>query len=81
MIPADTIVKAIGQHKPQIASLLGLDTDRGFIKVSKTLETSIPGIYAGGDCIRAKGAASTVMAAQDGKIAAAAIHQKLVAHA
>jgi glutamate synthase (NADPH/NADH) small chain len=81
MIPADTIVKAIGQRKPPIASLLGLETDRGFIKVSKTLETSLPGIYAGGDCIRAKGAASTVMAAQDGKIAAAAIHQKLVAHA
>jgi glutamate synthase (NADPH/NADH) small chain len=77
VIPADTIVKAIGQQKPPIASVLGLETDRGFIKVSKALESSIPGIYAGGDCIRAKGAASTVMAAQDGKIAAAAIHQRL----
>jgi dihydropyrimidine dehydrogenase (NAD+) subunit PreT len=75
VIPADTIVKAIGQQKPPIASVLGLETDRGFIKVSNTLETSIPGIYAGGDCVRAKGAASTVMAAQDGKIAAAAIDQ------
>jgi dihydropyrimidine dehydrogenase (NAD+) subunit PreT len=77
-IPADSIVKAIGQQKPPIASVLGLETDRGFIRVSKTLETSIPGIYAGGDCIRAKGSASTVMAAQDGKIAAAAIHVALV---
>jgi dihydropyrimidine dehydrogenase (NAD+) subunit PreT len=74
LIPADTIVKAIGQQKPSIASILGLETDRGFIKVSPSMETSVPGIYAGGDCIRAKGSASTVMAAQDGKTAAAAIH-------
>ena len=53
-----------------------LETDRGFIKVDESFETSVPGIYAGGDCIRAKGAASTVMAAQDGKIAAAAIHSR-----
>jgi dihydropyrimidine dehydrogenase (NAD+) subunit PreT len=77
LIPADTIVKAIGQQRPPIASALGLETDRGFIKVTKSMETSVPGIYAGGDCIRAKGAASTVMAAQDGKIAAAAIHVAL----
>jgi dihydropyrimidine dehydrogenase (NAD+) subunit PreT len=77
MIPADTIVKAIGQQKLPIASLLGLETDRGFIKVSPSMETSVSGIYAGGDCIRAKGSASTVMAAQDGKIAAAAIIQCL----
>jgi dihydropyrimidine dehydrogenase (NAD+) subunit PreT len=76
MIPADTIVKAIGQQKPPIASVLGLETDRGYIKVSKSMETSVPGIYAGGDCIRAKGSASTVMAAQDGKTAAAAIHER-----
>jgi glutamate synthase (NADPH/NADH) small chain len=77
LIPADTIIKAIGQLKPSIASVLGLETDRGFIKVSSTLETSVPGIYAGGDCIRAKGSASTVMAAQDDKVAATAIHQSL----
>jgi glutamate synthase (NADPH/NADH) small chain len=81
VIQADMIVKAIGQQKPSIASLLGLDTDRGFIKVNGSLETNIPRIYAGGDCIRGKGAASTVMAAQDGKVAAAAIHQGLESHA
>jgi dihydropyrimidine dehydrogenase (NAD+) subunit PreT len=78
MIPADTIVKAIGQQKPSIASMLGLETDRGFIKVTSSLETSAPGIYAGGDCVRTRGSASTVMAAQDGKIAAAAIHERLL---
>jgi dihydropyrimidine dehydrogenase (NAD+) subunit PreT len=81
MIPADTIVKAIGQQKPSIASILALETDRGYIKVSKSLETSVRGIYAGGDCIRAKGSASTVMAAQDGKTAATAIHQRFTTHA
>lgn len=78
VIPADRIVKAIGQAKPSIAALLDLETERGFIKVDGQLQTSKGGVYAGGDCIRAKGAASTVMAAQDGKIAAAAIHARLM---
>jgi len=76
-LTADMVIKAIGQQKPSIAARFGLETDRGYIKVDGGLETSTPGIYAGGDCIRAKGNASTVMAAQDGKIAAASIHEKL----
>jgi len=46
--------------------------------VDCTFMTSIPGVYAIGDCIRAKGAASTVMAVEDGKLAALAIHTQLV---
>lgn len=80
MIPADQIVKAIGQHKPWLASQLNLKTEKGFIHVDGNFETSVPGIFAGGDCIRARGAASTVMAVQDGKLAARAIHQRLVNH-
>lgn len=76
-IPADLVVKAIGQEKTPMAALFGLETERGFIKVDSCLRTSVPRIYAGGDCVRAKGSASTVMAAQDGKIAAAAIHAEL----
>jgi dihydropyrimidine dehydrogenase (NAD+) subunit PreT len=76
VLPADQIIKAIGQAKNSTAALFGLETERGYIKVDSSLETSVLGIYAGGDCVRAKGAASTVMAAQDGKIAAAAIHQR-----
>jgi len=34
-------------------------------------------VYAIGDCTRAAGAASTVMAVQDGKMAAKAIHAHL----
>jgi dihydropyrimidine dehydrogenase (NAD+) subunit PreT len=76
---ADQIVKAIGQEKPSVATLLKLKTLRGFIQVNAEFETSLAGVYAGGDCIRARGAASTVMAVQDGKLAARAIHERLVA--
>ncbi|HZV58728.1 MAG TPA: FAD-dependent oxidoreductase, partial [Candidatus Eremiobacteraceae bacterium] len=79
-LPADQIVKAIGQEKPSLASQLRLKTEKGFIHVSDKFETSLPGIFAGGDCIRSNGAASTVMAVQDGKLAALAIHERLVAH-
>lgn len=77
MLTADQIIKAIGQTKPDLASRLGLEKDGGHIRVNAELETSLPGVYAGGDCIRAKGSASTVMAVQDGKLAAMAIHRKL----
>ena len=80
VLPADQIVKATGQEKPSIASLLRLKTEKGFIQVGANFETSLPGVYAGGDCIRARGAASTVMAVQDGKLAACSIHERLVAH-
>jgi len=80
LLPADQIVKATGQEKPSLASLLKLETEKGFIQVSQAFETSLAGVYAGGDCIRARGAASTVMAVQDGKLAARSIHERLVAH-
>lgn len=76
-LPADQVVKAIGQEKPPLASALGLQTERGFIKVNASFESSLPGVFAGGDCVRAAGSASTVMAVQDGKLAAAAIHRRL----
>ena len=70
---ADQIVKAVGQERPSLAAVLGLETKKGFIAVDESFVTSIPGVYAIGDCIRAKGAASTVMAVQDGKLAALAV--------
>src|SRR5262249_17188242 len=77
IVPADQVVKAIGQEKPSLAQTLGLDTSKGFLRVNDDFETNLPGVFAGGDCIRARGAASTVMAVQDGKLAAAAIHRKI----
>jgi dihydropyrimidine dehydrogenase (NAD+) subunit PreT len=44
--------------------------------VDSNFQSSLSGVYAIGDCIRSSGAASTVMAVQDGKFAAAAIHRE-----
>lgn len=74
MVRADQVVKAIGQKKPSLAALLGLRVNGGFIAVDEQFETSVAGVYAIGDCVRVAGAASTVMAVQDGKLAAEAIH-------
>lgn len=77
-LPADQIIKAIGQQKPALASQLGLETNKGFITVGQNFQTSIAGVYAIGDCVRSSGAASTVMAVEDGKLAASVIHQQFV---
>ena len=77
VIPANQVVKANGQERPSLARTLGLSLDRDFVQVNAEFETSMPGVFAGGDCIRAQNAASTVMAVQDGKLAAAAIHLRL----
>ena len=78
VIAADQVVKAVGQQRPSLAETLGLDTEKGYIRVNEDFETNIAGVFAGGDCTRAKNAASTVMAVQDGKLAAAAIHVRLM---
>jgi len=76
VLAADQVVKAVGQQKLLVE---GLKVDRGFIQVNAEFETSVPGLFAGGDCVRAKGSASTVMAVEDGKLAAAAIHRRIMA--
>jgi glutamate synthase (NADPH/NADH) small chain len=78
VVPADQVVKAIGQEKPWLAGRLGLAMEHGKIKVNAQFETSIPGVYAGGDCIRSKGSCSTVMAVEDGKLAAVSMHGRLM---
>jgi dihydropyrimidine dehydrogenase (NAD+) subunit PreT len=78
ILPADQVVKAIGQERPSLSALLHLRTRRGFIEVDQHFQTSLPGLYAGGDCIRATGNCSTVMAVEDGKLAALSIHKKLM---
>jgi dihydropyrimidine dehydrogenase (NAD+) subunit PreT len=76
-LAADQVVKAIGQERPPLAVALGLATTRGYVDVNAEFETSIPNVFAGGDCIRAAGACSTVMAVEDGKLAALAIEKRL----
>ncbi|MDQ2842626.1 MAG: NAD(P)-dependent oxidoreductase [Acidobacteriota bacterium] len=76
-VPADQIVKAIGQEKPPLVTALGLSTKRGYLDVNPDFETNLPNVFAGGDCIRASGKCSTVMAVEDGKLAALNIHKRL----
>lgn len=86
ILHCDTVIKAIGQVKHteilKKLSELGVKTDqKGYILVDdQTRRTDNPKIFAGGDCIRNKGEASTVMAVQDGKLAARAIYEQLVSN-
>lgn len=77
VLPADQIIKAIGQEKPFFTEVLGIHTDRGYVRVDDNFQTNLEGVFAGGDCIRSKGSASTVMAVQDGKLAARSIHEAI----
>jgi dihydropyrimidine dehydrogenase (NAD+) subunit PreT len=83
-IPCDMLIRAIGQKKPadvikQLAPYGVKATSNGYIAVAdETKRSDHPKIFAGGDCVRARGEASTVAAVQDGKVAAAAIYKQLV---
>ncbi len=78
MLEVDMVIKAIGQNKQtQLAQALGLEIKNGYIVTDAHNHTSNPKVFAGGDCVRLKGDASTVMAVQDGKIAAKSITQML----
>lgn len=77
--PADMVLKAVGQLFD--AGSLGSgaivpDIAGGRIMVDADGRTSLPMVYAGGDCT--PGPDLTVSAVQDGKLAALAIHAALV---
>ncbi|WP_342649170.1 NAD(P)-dependent oxidoreductase [Pseudomonas sp. REB1044] len=80
-LAADAIFKAIGQGfdhaglADPIAAQLARDGER--IRVDAQMCTSLPGVYAGGDCT-ALGQDLTVQAVQHGKLAAEAIHAQLM---
>lgn len=77
---ADMVFKAIGQHLVP-AMLNGsveiLELERGKIAVNEERRTSLGGVWAGGDAI-GPGEDLTVVAVEDGKIAAGSIHRYLV---
>jgi dihydropyrimidine dehydrogenase (NAD+) subunit PreT len=77
-IPCDMVIKAVGQQKMRsfFESVVGVNVDeKGRVAVDAQMQTSKPGVYAGGDCVN--GGAEAVDAAQTGKLAARAIHQNL----
>jgi len=79
ILPADTVICAIGQEV-DTSSLEGLEElelneNRLVIVNPATLETSVPGIFAGGDAV--SGPATVIEAVASGKKAAASIHRYL----
>ena len=77
ILDADTVVIAIGQTIE--ANWLG-DVDRkggGYVKVRENFQTSVPGVFAGGDMIAGEG--TIVQSVSHGKYAARAIHEYLSA--
>ena len=78
-LEADTVFKAIGQRilwdrLGDSAELLDLERDR--IVVDEDRKTSLPDVWAGGDCVHG-GEDLTVSAVQDGKVAALSIDRFL----
>ena len=76
---ADMVFKAIGQTfepGPLNGSASAVRLEAGRIWVDEERRTSMPGVWAGGDCVWG-GEDLTVAAAQDGKVAAESIHRAL----
>uniref|UniRef100_UPI00351D01B1 NAD(P)-dependent oxidoreductase n=1 Tax=Rhodoferax sp. TaxID=50421 RepID=UPI00351D01B1 len=76
-LAADMVFKAIGQQlgNPVLAQA-GLMLEGGRVATDTVGQTSLPGIWAGGDC-RAGGLDLTVEAVEHGKQSARAIHAQL----
>ncbi|MBP0614464.1 NAD(P)-dependent oxidoreductase [Jiella mangrovi] len=80
-IEADQVFKAIGQSFTADGTEgegEGIALERGRIRVDASRRTSLEGVWAGGDCIFG-GEDLTVVAVEDGKVAAMDIHAALVA--
>jgi glutamate synthase (NADPH/NADH) small chain len=74
---ADQVLKAIGQRLGNpLLEQLGLQLANGRIATDDAGLTSLPGVWAGGDC-RAGGLELTVQAVEHGKQSAAAMHKQL----
>ncbi|NWG71156.1 MAG: NAD(P)-dependent oxidoreductase [Parvularculaceae bacterium] len=79
-LPADLVIKALGFDPEDLPALFGAPelqrTPRGTLRtMTRSLETSLPGVYAAGDAVR--GASLVVWAIADGKRAAAEIADRL----
>jgi glutamate synthase (NADPH/NADH) small chain len=80
VLPVQIVIEAIGQQPNPIiqATTPGLKTGKkGVVETNEKQGTSRPGIFAGGDL--ARGGATVILAMRDGKQAAAAIHEYILA--
>jgi len=77
-LEADMVLSAIGQIfiSDGFGNVQGLDIAGGRIAIDEERRTSLPGIWAGGDCV-AGGQDLTVAAVEDGKQAALSMHRAL----
>jgi glutamate synthase (NADPH/NADH) small chain len=74
IFPCDMVVVAIGTRSNPLLTATSPDlrVNRwGYIEIDDNLQTSMPGVFAGGDIVR--GAATVILAMGDGKTAAAKI--------
>ena len=74
-IECDMLMKAIGQ-KLNVSVLGDIQVEKGKIVIDENYQTTIQGVYAGGDAIKS-GEDLTVQAVEDGKQAAHAIDRHL----
>jgi glutamate synthase (NADPH/NADH) small chain len=81
-LAADQVLKAIGQRLVvgEGGAVGLLEVVGGKLAVDGDLRTSMPGVWAGGDCI-GRDQDLTVVAVEDGKRAAASIHRHLTTEA
>ncbi|MEM6667070.1 MAG: NAD(P)-dependent oxidoreductase [Pseudomonadota bacterium] len=76
-LAADMVFKAIGQSFDSAAlEDTGVSLEKGRIRTDDERRTTMAGVWAGGDCISG-GEDLTVVAVEDGKIAAESIHRSL----
>jgi glutamate synthase (NADPH/NADH) small chain len=76
VVEADTVIKAIGQKpRSELFKLFGVEMNGSVVGTNEDFQTSVPGCFAGGDCIN--GGATVVEAVRDGRNAARAMHRTL----
>jgi len=75
ILNADAVIVAIGQRSKAAWMNRFERTANGLLRVNERFETSVPGVFAGGDAIAGEG--TIVQSVSHGKHAAHAIHQYL----
>ncbi len=75
VIECDTVVKAIGQKPHDFLSTIGVEMKGSVVRIDEDMRTSLPGVFAGGDCTN--GGSTVVQAVRDGRKAALAIDRAL----
>lgn len=81
LLPVDMVIKSLGQkaYEGVLADIQGLETKWGRVVVDAHFQTSVPKLFAGGDCIN--GGKETVNGVADGRDAAMGIHKMIFGEA